>query len=192
MTAIPPTDFRAMLDEMFGPKRLAFKTYLLNKTKDDQYAAPPNGDQIARGSVPEIGATSNATATPSHTGDNMASPEFRPDRRLFGKFTESMLIWYLKRPKNYEDRRTGPGIFFGGTELPKRPLERETSKSTGNGGGGGVCPSRRRRPPSSPGFSYKYSPGVTFLGTQSVLTEALFSPTLLTVLLLLSILATIA
>ncbi|KDP37436.1 hypothetical protein JCGZ_08277 [Jatropha curcas] len=34
-----------------------------------------------------------------------------------------MPIWYLKRPKNYEDRRTAPGIFFGGPELPEKPPE---------------------------------------------------------------------
>ncbi|KDP35456.1 hypothetical protein JCGZ_10849 [Jatropha curcas] len=58
----------------------------------------------------------------------------RPDRRPFEKFTESMPIWYLKHPENYEDRGTGPGIFFGGTELPKKPLERKTSEWTGHGG----------------------------------------------------------
>ena len=72
----------------------------------------------------------------------------RPDRRTFGKFTESMPIWYLKRPKNCEDRRTGPGIFFGGMELPKKPLERKTSKSAGHGGGA--------RPPA--GFSLYIQP----------------------------------
>ncbi|KDP23058.1 hypothetical protein JCGZ_01678 [Jatropha curcas] len=36
----------------------------------------------------------------------------QPDRRPFWKFTGSMPIWYLKRPENCEDRRTGPGIFF--------------------------------------------------------------------------------
>ncbi|KDP37733.1 hypothetical protein JCGZ_05223 [Jatropha curcas] len=32
------------------------------------------------------------------------------------KFTESMPIWYSKCPKKYEDRGTGPGIFFGGND----------------------------------------------------------------------------
>ncbi|KDP27128.1 hypothetical protein JCGZ_22037 [Jatropha curcas] len=61
------------------------------------------------------------------------SPDCKPSGRTGGhseKFTESMPIWYLKRPENYEDRRTGPGIFFGGTELPKNPLERKTSEWT--------------------------------------------------------------
>ncbi|KDP37647.1 hypothetical protein JCGZ_07847 [Jatropha curcas] len=44
----------------------------------------------------------------------------RPDRKPFGKFTGNMPIWYLKCPENYGDHRTGPGIFFGGPELPKK------------------------------------------------------------------------
>ncbi|KDP29584.1 hypothetical protein JCGZ_19385 [Jatropha curcas] len=88
------------------------------------------------------------------------------DQRPFGKFTESMPIWYLKRPKNYEDRRTGPGIFFGGTELPKKPLERKTSEWTAaTVRGSSARPPRLQLPPSTaaipalqPGFSYKYSP----------------------------------
>ncbi|KDP30726.1 hypothetical protein JCGZ_15527 [Jatropha curcas] len=46
----------------------------------------------------------------------------RPDRRPFKKFTESMPIWYLKRPENYEDRRTGPGIFFGEFSIISRRI----------------------------------------------------------------------
>ncbi|KDP22013.1 hypothetical protein JCGZ_02857 [Jatropha curcas] len=75
------------------------------------------------------------------------------------KFTESMPIWYLKCPENCEGCRTGPGIFFGCTELPKRPLERKASKSAGHGGGSGRR-QRRQLPPSvaaeaalQPGFS---------------------------------------
>ncbi|KDP35672.1 hypothetical protein JCGZ_09110 [Jatropha curcas] len=56
---------------------------------------------------------------------------------------------YLKRPENYEDRRTGPGIFFGGTELPKKPLERKTSEWTVHGGS--ARPPRRQRPLSTAG-----------------------------------------
>ncbi|KDP22950.1 hypothetical protein JCGZ_01758 [Jatropha curcas] len=111
-----------------------------------------------------------------------------------------MPIWYLKRPENYEDRRIGPGIFFGGTKLPKKPLERKLASgqqppSTAAAPAvhiGSYRPPRRHLPPSTaaapslqPGFSYKYSPDSSFLGTQSVLTDALFSPTLLAVLLLL-------
>ncbi|KDP20433.1 hypothetical protein JCGZ_06024 [Jatropha curcas] len=43
----------------------------------------------------------------------------RPDRKPFAKITESSQVWYLKHPKNCEDRRTRPGMFFGGTELRK-------------------------------------------------------------------------
>ncbi|KDP31750.1 hypothetical protein JCGZ_14982 [Jatropha curcas] len=99
----------------------------------------------------------------------------RPDRRPFGKFTESMPIWYLKHPENCEDRRTGPGIFFGGRELPKKQSERKTSEWTAAAIHGGSCrPPRRRR--QLPPF---HGPDATFLLTQSVLTDALFSPTLL-------------
>ncbi|KDP41068.1 hypothetical protein JCGZ_03174 [Jatropha curcas] len=63
------------------------------------------------------------------------------------KFTESMPIWYEERPENYEDRRTGPGIFFGGMELPKKAFEHKTHK-----------PPRRQLPPSSPDFPIKVAP----------------------------------
>ncbi|KDP37698.1 hypothetical protein JCGZ_06839 [Jatropha curcas] len=63
------------------------------------------------------------------------------------KFTESMPIWYLKRPKNYEDRRTDPGIFYGGMELPKKAFERKTHKPAGHGGSGRRT--QRQRPPSN-------------------------------------------
>ncbi|KDP30548.1 hypothetical protein JCGZ_15257 [Jatropha curcas] len=53
----------------------------------------------------------------------------RPDQRPFGKFTESMPIWYLKRLENYEDHGTGP-------ELPEKPPERRISKLAGPGGSG--------------------------------------------------------
>ncbi|KDP24690.1 hypothetical protein JCGZ_26511 [Jatropha curcas] len=42
-----------------------------------------------------------------------------------------MPIWYLKRPGRRKDRRTGPGIFFGGPELPEKPPERELAKPPG-------------------------------------------------------------
>ncbi|KDP31752.1 hypothetical protein JCGZ_14984 [Jatropha curcas] len=104
----------------------------------------------------------------------------QPDRRQFGKFTESMPIWYLKRPENCEDHRTGPGIFFGGTKLPKKPSERKTSEWTAAAVHGTAA-----APALQPVFSYKISLDATFLLSQSVLTDALFSPTLLAVLLLL-------
>ncbi|KDP42042.1 hypothetical protein JCGZ_03531 [Jatropha curcas] len=65
---------------------------------------------------------------PNFEAQKASFPELqtvRPDRRPFGKFTESMPIWYLKRPENYEDHRTGPGIFFGGRELSEKPPERK-------------------------------------------------------------------
>ncbi|KDP24012.1 hypothetical protein JCGZ_27040 [Jatropha curcas] len=57
-----------------------------------------------------------------------------------------MPIWYLKCPKNYEDRRTGPGIFFGGPKLPKKPPEQD--KSTGRR----ARPQGRAHPPSRAGM----------------------------------------
>ncbi|KDP20355.1 hypothetical protein JCGZ_06851 [Jatropha curcas] len=56
-----------------------------------------------------------------------------------------MPIWYLKRPGRREDRGTGPGIFFGGPELPEKPPERKTRKCADRCGGGGP-PSRRYSP----------------------------------------------
>src|ERR1043165_9916043 len=35
------------------------------------------------------------------------------------KFSGNMQIWYSERPQRNEDRGTGPGIFFGGPELPE-------------------------------------------------------------------------
>ncbi|KDP33255.1 hypothetical protein JCGZ_13095 [Jatropha curcas] len=45
----------------------------LNQTGglNDKHIAPPNGNQTARRSVPEVGATSNAIATLSRAGQGM-------------------------------------------------------------------------------------------------------------------------
>ncbi|KDP34456.1 hypothetical protein JCGZ_11927 [Jatropha curcas] len=51
-----------------------------------------------------------------------------------------MPIWYLKRPGCREDRGIGPGIFFGGPKLPKKPPERKTSTTAASAAGpGGSC-----------------------------------------------------
>ena len=83
----------------------------------------------------------------------------RPDRRPFWKFTESMPIWYLKCPGRREDRETGPGIFFGGPELPEKPRERDTGDITAHGSSGrrqaaaAAAPPPRRHLPPRPGGS---------------------------------------
>ncbi|KDP20584.1 hypothetical protein JCGZ_04211 [Jatropha curcas] len=99
----------------------------------------------------------------------------RLDRRLFWKFIGSIPIWYSKRPENYEDHGTGPGIFFGGLELPKNPLEwKQNRKEHGSPlqgeptlKGGPAGPSRvgtpaRTRWAGPPIRACKSSPGAPF------------------------------
>ncbi|KDP44583.1 hypothetical protein JCGZ_22165 [Jatropha curcas] len=84
--------------------------------------------------------------------------EFGQTRGHSKKFTESMPIWYFKRLENYEDRRTGPEIFFGVTELPKKPSERKTRKWTSHGGGGRRT-GRQRPPAALHGVAAAFQPG---------------------------------
>ncbi|KDP38290.1 hypothetical protein JCGZ_05176 [Jatropha curcas] len=89
----------------------------------------------------------------------------RPDLRPFRKFTESMPIWYLKRSENYEDRRTGPGIFFWGSETPRKAsgtkrLASPPATAAPAAGHGGGC----HRPPdkaAAAALSGKASPPAT-------------------------------
>ncbi|KDP37836.1 hypothetical protein JCGZ_06391 [Jatropha curcas] len=138
---------------------------------NNQPVAPPTCDQITRRSIPKVGVISNATATLSQTRYDMCEysnfeaqkacfprlQTVRLDRRPFEKFTESMPIWYLKPPENYKDRGTGPGIFFGGTELPKKPWTEKLASGQDRvtaaavHGGSSRRPLRRRH---QPGFPY--------------------------------------